>query len=300
MVRRQGFCVSHSFILLKRTPKVCGHNAFALKEAPTTHSLSSSLQSTIYNPSILQSPLLFFSLYLVIFNVVGYPNTPTGSFGVMVNNNEQQITKLSTSSLTFPLWSGTVVGLSGSSLTSYKYVQLDGSGQPIKTETFQRTLQNPQLLSTENEFFEREITRSNLPYVPLVYDPWPMSKTKIFDDTQVATIHLMTIGEGGQAQFEDMLMNPMPEKSIEVDFRYINHKLVHNAQNITFKLSGKSSMEFNKMAFKLKFDTKGKRQLGGAFQAQHFFSRPSIKLRSETTDPVSQVFFSSPVFVQIP
>ncbi|KAG0047688.1 hypothetical protein BGZ83_007296 [Gryganskiella cystojenkinii] len=206
----------------------------------------------------------------VTFNVVGYPNTTSGSFGVSIDG---QITKLSTTPAIFPLWSGTVPR-TPSSIASYKYVQLDAAGTAIKSEPFSRTLQSVTDLMTDNEFFEREVTRSPLPLVPLVYDPWVMSKTKIFDDTEIATIHLT----GDQAAFEGMLMIPKPTNRMRVDFRWINHNLVHSVPNITLALSGKSSMDFNKMAFKLEFDH-------NEVIGQSFFSRPSIKLRSETQDP---------------
>ncbi|GJJ69706.1 spore coat protein H [Entomortierella parvispora] len=209
----------------------------------------------------------------------GYPDNAAGAFGVSIDG---KITKLSSSPSTFPLWSGTVVGLSGPSLSSYKYVQLDGAGSPTRAEAFSRTLKDPEAIATENEFFEREVTRSNLPLVPLVYDPWPMSKTKIFDDTQVATIHLTTLGEGGQAQFEGMLQQPVEALPMQVDFRYINHKLLHSVRNISLSISGKSSMEFNKMAFKLRFDSD---RVAAPGEKSGFFKRPSIKLRSETSDP---------------
>ncbi|KAG0239707.1 coth protein-domain-containing protein [Mortierella sp. GBAus27b] len=218
----------------------------------------------------------------VTFNVVGYPDSEAGSFGVSING---VVTKLTTTSATFPLWSGTVAG--ATTATSYKYVKLDGSSQPIKEESFTRTVEDkdkddkddddqqqqvPGGLHTQNDFFEREHTKSILPDVPQVYDPWVSSRTKIFHANQVATIHLTANAE----QYEAMLQAPMQAKPLQVDFRYINAKTLHSVNNVTMELSGKSSMEFNKMAYKFDFDTKNN---------QSFFSRPSIKLRSETTDP---------------
>ncbi|KAG0027398.1 hypothetical protein BGZ81_005664 [Podila clonocystis] len=203
----------------------------------------------------------------VTYNVVGYPDTENGAFGVSVNS---QITKLVTSSLTFPLWTGTVAGASAAS--EYKYVKLDGAGAPILEETFVRRLEDPTDVQTRNEFFERPVTKTQLPNVPLVYEPWPMSDSKAFDDEQIATFHL-TADEG---QFEAMLRAPTEARPTKANVRYINTKVVHNVDNVTLGLSGKSSMDFNKMAFKLEFDTS---------YNQSFFSRPSIKLRSESSDP---------------
>ncbi|KAF9095678.1 hypothetical protein BGX23_000089, partial [Mortierella sp. AD031] len=197
----------------------------------------------------------------------------TGSFGVQIDG---KVTKLSTNTTVFPLWSGTVAGASASS--SYKYVKLDGDGRTVLEEGFARTLtaadpnMNAALTSTWYEIFDREVTDTKLPDVPLVYEPWETSKTKIFDDGVIATIHLT----GDQDAFEKMLMKPEDSAPMSANFRYINDKVVHSVDNVIFGVSGKSSMEFNKQAFKLEFDTK---------VGQSFFSRPSIKLRSESSDP---------------
>lgn len=201
------------------------------------------------------------------YNVIGYPDTETGAFGVSING---QVTKLATSTLTFPLWTGTVAGATTAS--EYKYVKLDGAGAPVLEETFVRKFEDLTDVQTRNEFFERPVTKTRLPNVPLVYEPWAMSDSKAFDDEQIATFHL-TADEG---QFEAMLQTPMEAHPIKANVRFINAKMVHNVDNVTLGLSGKSSMEFNKMAFKLEFDT--------AYN-QSFFSRPSIKLRSESSDP---------------
>lgn len=203
------------------------------------------------------------------YNVVGYPDTETGSFGVQLDNGP--ITKLVTSSTTFPLWSILVPGASAT--TPYKYVKLDAAGKPILSESFTRSLAaDPTAIQTAYEVFDREVTDVKLPLVPLVYDPWEMSKTKVFDDGVIATIHLT----GDSDTWEGILKAPMQAEPMKANFRYINDKLVHSVDNVTIAVSGKSSMEFNKQAIKIEFDTKFN---------QTFFSRPSIKLRSESSDP---------------
>ncbi|KAG9071334.1 hypothetical protein KI688_005545 [Linnemannia hyalina] len=217
--------------------------------------------------------LATYALADVTYNVVGYPDTETGSFGVqLLTSPIGPITKLTTSTTTFPLWSAIVPGATAT--TPYKYVKLDAAGNPILFEDFTRTLQDPTAIQTLYEVFEREVTDTKVPLVPLVYEPWEMSKTKVFDDGVVATIHLT----GDAGLWEGMLMAPQEAKPMQVDFRYINDKLVHSVRNITVGISGKSSMEFNKQAIKLEFDTT-------APQNQTFFSRPSVKLRSESSDP---------------
>ncbi|KAF9283154.1 hypothetical protein BGZ68_005512 [Mortierella alpina] len=207
----------------------------------------------------------------VTFYVVGYPNN-SDTFGVSING---QITRLSTTPVTLPLWSGTVADVPSSASSpeiTYKYVALDSTGQVVKTEeNFQRSL-DKNAVQTAYDVFDREVTKTRLPDIPLVYDPWHMSKTKIFDDTVIATIHVV----GDQKQFESMLQKPEGAPPMKVTFRYINDKLVHNVDNVTFGISGKSSTEFNKQAFRFDFETE---------HNQTFFSRPHIKLRSQTQDP---------------
>ncbi|KAG0273343.1 hypothetical protein BGZ95_010849 [Linnemannia exigua] len=202
----------------------------------------------------------------VTYNVVGYPDTETGSFGVQIDG---KVTKLVTNSTTFPLWS---ITLPTSTSSPYKYVKLDGAGNTLLAEDFTRTLKDALVLATDFEVFDREVTDYKVPLVPLVYDPWEASKTKVFDDGVIATIHLT----GDAGLWEAILMKPEEAVPMNANFRYINDKVVHSVNNITIGVSGKSSMEFNKQAIKLEFDTK---------QNQSFFSRPSVKLRSESSDP---------------
>ncbi|KAF9122445.1 hypothetical protein BGW39_009733, partial [Mortierella sp. 14UC] len=205
---------------------------------------------------------------VITYNVVGYPDTETGCFAVQINN---AITKLVTNSTTFPLWSITLPGPAPSS--GYKYLKLDPNGNTLLAENFTRSFLDPtSALATDYEVFDREVTDTKLPLVPLVYDPWEASKTKVFDDGVIATIHLT----GDAGLWENMLMAPQEAQPMNANFRYINDKLVHSVDNITIGVSGKSSMEFNKQAIKLEFDTKVN---------QSFFSRPSVKLRSESSDP---------------
>ncbi|KAF9413423.1 hypothetical protein BGZ94_000734 [Podila epigama] len=206
---------------------------------------------------------------LVTYNVVGYPDRETDAFGVLVDG---KVTKLTTTSTTFPLWSGKVVGASAGS--EYKYVKLDGSNnnEVLSQEGFSRKLEDPVAIATRNDFYERPFTKLDLPEVPLVYDPWPMSNSKVFDENQIATFHL-TVDEG---QWEKILKKSEGSNPIKANIRFINAKMVHNVENVSFGVSGKSSMEFKKQAFKFEF----KKELN-----QTFFGRPSIKLRSETSDP---------------
>ncbi|KAF9134305.1 hypothetical protein BGW39_007474 [Mortierella sp. 14UC] len=203
----------------------------------------------------------------ITFNVVGYPSTPTGSFGVSING---AITKLVATEDTFPVFSGLVP--TATSSVQYSYVELNAAGAAVKTEAFTRTLHNTSSTHSYNEFFERPTTKYTLPPVPYTYlATWP-SYTKIFDDDEIATIHVTA----DAAQLSALAANPTVETDLRVKFRWIDHNDIYTQTNISFTNSGKSSKEFQKQAYKFSFDTN---------YNQSFYSRPNIKLRSEVSDP---------------
>ncbi|KAG0035739.1 hypothetical protein BGZ81_000032 [Podila clonocystis] len=200
------------------------------------------------------------------FNVVGYPTSPTNSFGVNIGG---AITKLTTTETTFPLWSGPVPGSTSS--TKYSYVELSATGAVVQTEAFTRSL-NSTDTKTDNEFFQRATTRWVLPHIPYTYlFTWP-SESKAFKDDEIATIHVTA----DAAQIANLEANPLQIIDIRCTFRFINHNTVYTQTNISFSNSGKSSREFQKQAYKFSFDTN---------YNQSFYSRPNIKLRSEVMDP---------------
>ncbi|KAF9925449.1 hypothetical protein FBU30_004756 [Linnemannia zychae] len=203
----------------------------------------------------------------ITFNVVGYPTSVTGSFGVSING---VVTKLTANENTFPVFSGLVS--SATSSVTYQYVELDATGATIKTESFTRTLHNATSTHTYNEFFERPTTKWTLPPVPFTYlATWP-SYTKIFDEDEIATIHITA----DAAQIANINANPQLETDVRCTFRWIDHDQIYTQTNISLKTAGKSSKEFQKQSYKFSFDTD---------YNQTFFSRPNIKLRSEVTDP---------------
>lgn len=206
-------------------------------------------------------------LFLVTFNIVGYPSSNAGAFGVSIGG---KITKLSSNETSFPTWSGTVPSTDNN--VEYSYVELSAAGNPVKTETFTRKLNDTKATNTLNEFFERLVTVWDLPKIPYTYLATYPSKTKAFKQNQIATIHVTAPA----AQISELLANPENDKSYYVDFRFINSKTIHSVRNITLKTSGKSSKAHSKQAFKFKFDTN---------YNQTFFHRPNIKLRSMVMDP---------------
>ncbi|KAF9570433.1 hypothetical protein EC968_001832 [Mortierella alpina] len=203
----------------------------------------------------------------ITFNVVGYPSTTTGTFGVSVGG---QIIKLATNETTFPVWTGTVPG--STAATEYAYVELNAAGAAVKTEAFKRKLSDPAATATPNEFFERQTTAWNLPRVPYTYLATYPSNTKAFRPDQIATFHITA----PVALITSLFANPMDAPKGKADVRFISNDTIHSQTNVTFGLSGKSSREHTKQAFKLKFDT----DIG-----QKFFHRPNIKLRSMVMDP---------------
>ncbi|KAG0074694.1 hypothetical protein BGZ93_000393 [Podila epicladia] len=203
----------------------------------------------------------------ITFNVIGYPSSNAGAFGVSVGG---KITKLSSNESSFPVWSGTVPGTDNN--VEYSYVELSAAGTPVKTETFTRKLNDTKAMNTMNEFFERPVTVWDLPKIPYTYLATYPSKTKAFKQKQIATIHVTAPA----AQISELLANPENGKSYYVDFRFVNSKTIHSVRNITLKTSGKSSKAHSKQAFKFKFDTD---------YNQTFFHRPNIKLRSMVMDP---------------
>ncbi|KAF9089556.1 hypothetical protein BGX23_006588 [Mortierella sp. AD031] len=203
----------------------------------------------------------------ITFNVVGYPSTPGGSFGVSING---AITKLIGSEATFPVWVGAVPGTT--SAVEYSYVELSAAGATVKTEPFVRKLINATHTKTQNEFFERQITTWELPKLPYTYLATYPSKTKAFKQKQIATIHLI----GSTTEMDEMNNAPKADKDYRVTFRFINSDTIYTQHNISLQTAGKSSKEHSKQSFKFKFDTD---------YNQTFFSRPNIKLRSMVQDP---------------
>ncbi|KAG0345169.1 hypothetical protein BG005_001419 [Podila minutissima] len=203
----------------------------------------------------------------ITFNIVGYPSSSAGAFGVSIGG---KITKLSSNETSFPTWSGTVPSTDNN--VEYSYVELSAAGNPVKTETFTRKLNDTKATNTLNEFFERLVTVWDLPKIPYTHLATYPSKTKAFKQNQIATIHVTAPA----AQISELLANPENDKSYYVDFRFINSKTIHSVRNITLKTSGKSSKAHSKQAFKFKFDTN---------YNQTFFHRPNIKLRSMVMDP---------------
>ncbi|KAG0027710.1 hypothetical protein BGZ81_005350 [Podila clonocystis] len=198
----------------------------------------------------------------ITYNVVGFPDTNAGSFGVLING---KITKLRTSSDTFPLWSATVPGTSASS--GYLYVKLSDQDTVVQQEPFLRSFQNRRAKCTTNEFFLRQTT---LPKLPQVFENVQPEPSEAFDDSQIATIHL-TPNPRDFAAMEADLRN---EKDAKAGFRFISADTVYSVEEVKVKVSGRDTSRFKKLSLRIKFK-------GG----ETFFERPIIKLRSGVFDP---------------
>ncbi|KAF9094226.1 hypothetical protein BGX29_009610 [Mortierella sp. GBA35] len=205
----------------------------------------------------------------VVYNVVGFPNTEKGSFGVVIN---KVLTPLTTTPETYPLWSANVVG--AKAYSGYRYVKLDETGAIVERESFLRVFTDKKATTTVNEFFQRQNTFTNLAALPQVYPSVRPKSSKAFDDTQIATIHLTA----DPAIFADMVANPLDEerKAIKAGFRFINAGTVYSAAEVKVKVSGHGSRKFKKLSLRIKFDED---------KGETFFDRPIIKLRSESSEP---------------
>ncbi|KAF9919821.1 hypothetical protein FBU30_010486 [Linnemannia zychae] len=202
------------------------------------------------------------------FNVVGYPSTTTGTFGVSIGGT---VHRLAATQDTFPFHTGTVAGVDGH--VEYSYVEIDSDGATVKAESFTRKLQDPAKdTETLNEFFDRQTTVWDFPKIPYTYLAHYPSKTKAFKHKQIATIHVT----GSPSAIEEMNKNVYNDLSYRVNFRFISSKIIHSQNNVTIKIAGQSSKEHQKQSLKFKLDTDCN---------QTFFHRPNIKLRSMVMDP---------------
>ena len=203
------------------------------------------------------------------YNVVGFPDSDKGYFGVIIN---KKLTPMTTTNTTFPLWSVTVPGASGSS--GWRYVKLSEAGKEIQRESFLRSFTNKKSIATENQVFLRFNTKTALPALPQVYPSVRAAPSKAFDETQMATIHLTA----DPVEFANMTANPLDDerKAIKCGFRFINAETVYSSSEVKVKISGHGSRKYKKLSLRVKFDED---------KGETFFDRPIIKLRSETADP---------------
>ncbi|KAF9433570.1 hypothetical protein BGZ76_009264 [Entomortierella beljakovae] len=218
---------------------------------------------------ILSSLLASCALADVTYNVIGFPDASASSFGVLVN---KKVTPLTTSNVTFPLWSATVAGATGKS--RYQYVKLSENGTVLDQESFFRTLDHKKATGTLNEFYSRQVTKAKHPKIPQLYDDARPPFSGAFDDSQIGTIHLTA----NAATFADMVNNPLDEdkKNVKATFRFLNGDTVYNSGEVKLKISGHDTRYFKKLSIKIKFDEE---------KNDTFFGRPNIKLRSEVFDP---------------
>ncbi|KAK3847732.1 MAG: coth protein-domain-containing protein [Linnemannia gamsii] len=201
----------------------------------------------------------------VTFNVVGLREDAGDSFGVMVNG---KLTKLTTNTDIYPLWSANVAGVNAP--LTYKYVQLEKNGKIGKQEEAERKLPEG-AVHTPNEFFDRSHTLHDLPPLPQVYDNKLEQNSPFFREGYIGNIFV----EGDPAKIKylnkggaDFHPNP-----IKVKVQYIGANENIKISNVTFNLSGASAREYAKLAYKLKFPKKNR-----------LLDLATLKLRSGETD----------------
>ncbi|KAF9355236.1 hypothetical protein BGX34_010579 [Mortierella sp. NVP85] len=205
----------------------------------------------------------------VTYNVVAFPETAGETFGVVIN---KQLTKMTTTPETFPLWSVTIPTASASS--GYRYVRLSKNGVELNREKFLRVFKDKKAKATANEFYLRETTYTTLPKLPQVYTDVRAKSSLAFDDSQIATINLTP---ANRTEYDYMVANPQLDlKAIKSGFRFISAGTTYSVKEMKLKISGSSTRKFKKLSFKVKFDEE---------KGDTFFNRPIIKLRSQVFDP---------------
>ncbi|KAF9921518.1 hypothetical protein FBU30_008416 [Linnemannia zychae] len=197
----------------------------------------------------------------------GFPKAASNSFAVEINN---KLYPLRTSKTTYPLWTGVVIG--ASSASNYRYVELSNKGNVVESEKFQRDLNAPAGTATLNEFFGRQTTVSKLPAIKQIYEDVRPEPSRVFDDSQIATIHLTV----DQAAFENILHTPLEKHDeLSAGFMYINANTVYSVNSVKLRVAGRASRKYDKVSLGLEFDTE---------KGETFFNRPIIKLRAQRTD----------------
>ncbi|KAF9159273.1 hypothetical protein DFQ26_006744 [Actinomortierella ambigua] len=200
----------------------------------------------------------------VTYSVVAFPKDPANKIAVQVKDLIYPL-KLGDEST---VWSAKVPGVSGSN--PYRYVEVDRSNKVVAREDFERRFKDSSKSATPNEFFGRKDTFSALPELKQIYKDVRPKPSKVFDNTQVATINFKV----DQAAFDNMLQHPKDRLlKIKTSLVFVNADVVHYSKNVTLSISGNSSRKRQKVSLKLNF--KGD---------DTFFDRPIIKLRSEASD----------------
>ncbi|GJJ75477.1 spore coat protein H [Entomortierella parvispora] len=206
---------------------------------------------------------------LVTYKVIGFPDAAGNTFAVEI---DKKLYPLRTSKSSFPLWSAKVANDSSLS-PSYRYVQLSRRNKAVAREGFMRQLENAD--TTQNEFFGREVTITDLPPIKQVYeDVRPEPSASVFDCSQIATMHFTVDPD----EFEYMMNHPKGEKrtTIKAGFKFINANTVYSADEVKFKVSGHHSRIYQKVSLEVKFDKS---------EEHPFFNQSVIKMRAEYTDP---------------
>ncbi|KAG9323201.1 hypothetical protein KVV02_002990 [Mortierella alpina] len=222
----------------------------------------------------------------VTYNVVGFPDTDGGSFGVSVTG---KVTKLTTTPETFPLWSGNVAGVTASS--KYRYVKLAADGSVIEQESFSRAFANSKDTATLNEFYMRRPS-NKLKALPQVYKDVRPKASPAFDDNHIGTVHMTA----DPAAYEDMMANPLDEekKAIKANFCFINAHTTYCGKEVKLKISGHGSRKYQKLSLRIKFDED---------KGETFFDRPIVKFRSSSNDPTQmreKIYFDNLVASGVP
>ncbi|KAF9159270.1 hypothetical protein DFQ26_006741 [Actinomortierella ambigua] len=206
----------------------------------------------------------------VKYSVVAFPENPANQIDVVVNGKPHRLQTIENT----PVWSATVPGVSGSD--AYYYAEVDSADKEIAREKFERRLRDVSKAATPNEFFGREQTFFPVPKLEQVFAGGRKNPSKIFDDTQIATMHFQV----DAARFATMMENPHIKdlKAPKASFAFINADIIYTADDVKFSVSGNSSRMLEKVSLKASFPKT-------LPEGDLFSNRRNIKLRAEATDP---------------
>jgi len=137
-----------------------------------------------------------------------------------------------------------------------------------KEESFIRTVDGD---TTLNEFFDRPVTILNHPLLPRAYEAYTTKMSKLYDDTFIATVLI-----DANSNDIDELHKPTNNFKIDATVTYVSPYNIKVFTNAGVKLSGQSTIQNDKLSYKLTGLNDGDKKL---------FGRSGVKLRAQFIDP---------------
>ncbi|KAI8072731.1 coth protein-domain-containing protein [Gongronella butleri] len=161
--------------------------------------------------------------------------------------------------------------------STYQYALTTDDHQQDVIEHYKRTLHDPS--GTGHEFFNRSRTIYDVPALPQAYHPiYPPLFSPFNQSNEIATFLLQC----NQTALDAILSNPSAKNDDAqcTSVEYISHSHTFKFDLAGINNSGKSSKQFAKQSFKIKFNEFVPK--GG--EKQYLFGRTTVKLRAHQTD----------------